>query len=85
MNRKIYIQFLLLSIILVMVTSIYLIYFNKNKKNYVETVEESKSNKIVKGSEDLISEISILFLRITKVINLKSNQIMDLLIQNNLI
>ena len=57
MNRKIYIQFLLLSIILVMVTSIYLIYFNKNKKNYVETVEESKSNKIVKGSEDLISEM----------------------------
>ena len=40
-----------------MVTSIYLIYFNKNKKNYVETVEESKSNKIVKGSEDLISEM----------------------------
>ena len=40
-----------------MVTSIYLIYFNKNKKNYVETVEESKSNKIIKGSEDLISEM----------------------------
>ena len=57
MNRKIYIQFLLLLIILVIVTSIYFIYFNKNKKNYVETVEESKSNKIVKSSDDLISEM----------------------------
>ena len=57
MSRKIYIQFFLLLLILVIVASIYLIYFNKNEKNYVKTVEENTSNKIIKGSDDLISEM----------------------------
>ena len=57
MSRKIYIQFFLLLLILVIVASIYLIYFNKNEKNYVKTVEENTPNKIIKGSDDLISEM----------------------------
>ena len=57
MSRKIYIQFFLLFIILIIITSIYLIYFNKSEKNYVETVKENISNKNVKGSDDLISEM----------------------------
>ena len=57
MSRKIYIQFFLLLLILVIVASIYYIYFNKNNKNYVKTVEENISNKIIKGSDDLISEM----------------------------
>ena len=57
MNRKIYIQFFLILLILVIVTSIYLIYFNKSKKNYVEPLKENTSNKIIKGSDDLISEM----------------------------
>ena len=57
MSRKIYIQFFLLLLILVIVASIYYIYFNKNNKNYVKTVEENTSNKIIKGSDDLISEM----------------------------
>ena len=57
MNKKIYIQFFLLLLILVIVTSVYLIYFDKSQKKYVETVEEKTSNKIVKGSDDLISEM----------------------------
>ena len=57
MSRKIYIQFFLLLLILVIVASIYLIYFNKNEKNYVKTVEENTSNKVIKGSDDLISEM----------------------------
>ena len=31
--------------------------FNKNEKNYVKTVEENTPNKIIKGSDDLISEM----------------------------
>ncbi len=57
MSRKTYIQFFLLLLILVIVASIYYIYFNKNNKNYVKTVEENTSNKIIKGSDDLISEM----------------------------
>ena len=57
MNKKIYIQFFLLLLILVIITCIYLIYFNKSEKNYVEIVEENTSNKILKGSDDLISEM----------------------------
>ena len=57
MNRKIYIQFFLLLLILVIITCIYLIYFNKSEKNYVEVVDENTSNKILKGSDDLISEM----------------------------
>ena len=57
MSRKTYIQFFLLLLILVIVASIYYIYFNKNNKNYVKTVEENISNKIIKGSDDLISEM----------------------------
>ena len=57
MSRKIYIQFFLLFIILIIITSIYLIYFNKSEKNYVETVEENISDKKIKGSDDLISEM----------------------------
>ena len=57
MNRKIYIQFFLLLLILIIITSIYLIYFNKSEKNYVETVEENISDKNIKGSDDLISEM----------------------------
>ena len=57
MSKKIYIQFFLLSVILIIVISIYLIYFNKSEKNYVETVKENISNKNVKGSDDLISEM----------------------------
>ena len=57
MNRKIYIQFFLLLLILVIITCIYLIYFNKSEKDYVEIVEENTSNKILKGSDDLISEM----------------------------
>ena len=57
MNKKIYIQFFLLLLILVIITSVYLIYFDKSQKKYVETVEEKTSNKIVKGSDDLILEM----------------------------
>jgi len=57
MSKKIYIQFFILSVILIIVISIYLIYFNKSEKNYVETVKENISNKNVKGSDDLISEM----------------------------
>ena len=57
MSRKIYIQFFLLLLILIIITSIYLIYFNKSEKNYVETVEENISDKNIKGSDDLISEM----------------------------
>ena len=57
MNRKIYIQFFLLLLILIIITCIYLIYFNKSEKDYVEIVEENTSNKILKGSDDLISEM----------------------------
>ena len=57
MNRKIYIQFFLLLLILIIITCIYLIYFNKSEKNYVEVVDENTSNKILKGSDDLISEM----------------------------
>ena len=57
MNRKIYIQFFLLLLILIIMTCIYLIYFNKSEKNYVETVEENTFNKTFKGSGDLISEM----------------------------
>ena len=57
MSKKIYIQFFLLSVILIIVISIYLIYFNKGEKNYVETVKENISNKNVEGSDDLISEM----------------------------
>ena len=57
MNKKIYIQFFLLLLILVIITSVYLIYFDKSQKKYVETVEEKTSNQIVKGSDDLISEM----------------------------
>ena len=57
MNKKIYIQFFLLLLILAIITCIYLIYFNKSEKNYVEIVEENTSNKILKGSDDLISEM----------------------------
>ena len=57
MSKKIYIQFFLLSVILIIVISIYLIYFNKSEKNYVETVEENISDKKIKGSDDLISEM----------------------------
>ena len=57
MNRKIYIQFFLLLLILVIIASIYSIYFNKNEKKYSKTVEENISKKIIKGSDDLISEM----------------------------
>ena len=57
MNKKIYIQFFLLLLILAIITCIYLIYFNKSEKNYVEIVEENTPNKILKGSDDLISEM----------------------------
>ena len=57
MNRKIYIQFFLLLLILIIITCIYLIYFNKSEKNYVEVVDENTSDKILKGSDDLISEM----------------------------
>ena len=57
MSKKIYIQFFLLSVILIILIGIYLIYFNKSEKNYVETVKENISNKNVKGSDDLISEM----------------------------
>ena len=57
MSKKIYIQFFLLSVILIIVISIYLIYFNKGEKSYVETVKENIFNKNVKGSDDLISEM----------------------------
>lgn len=58
MNRKIYIQFFILLLILIIITSIYLMYFNKkNEKNYVEDLDKNTPNKIVKGSDDLISEM----------------------------
>ena len=57
MNRKIYIQFFLLLLILVIIASIYSIYFNKNEKKYSKTVEENISQKPVKGSDDLISQM----------------------------
>ena len=58
MNRKIYIQFFILLLILIIITSIYFMYFNKkNEKNYVETLDKNTPNKIVKGSDDLISEM----------------------------
>ena len=58
MNRKIYIQFFILLLILIIITSIYLMYFNKkNEKNYVEALDKNTPNKIVEGSDDLISEM----------------------------
>ena len=58
MNRKIYIQFFILLLILIIITSIYFMYFNKkNEKNYVEALDKNTPNKIVKGSDDLISEM----------------------------
>tara|TARA_B100000989_G_scaffold271063_1_gene227577 strand:+ start:1062 stop:1661 length:600 start_codon:yes stop_codon:yes gene_type:complete len=57
MNRRIYIQFFILLLILVIVTSIYLIYFGKSEKNYIKTLEQNTSNKIIEGSDDLISEM----------------------------
>ncbi len=58
MNRKIYIQFFILLLILIIITSIYFMYFKKkNEKNYVEALDKNTPNKIVKGSDDLISEM----------------------------
>tara|TARA_B100000941_G_C28469896_1_gene535777 strand:- start:781 stop:1380 length:600 start_codon:yes stop_codon:yes gene_type:complete len=58
MNRKTYTQISLIIIVLVIISYVYFAYFKVTKEIPLKTVDDNSTKKMVKGSDDLISDMS---------------------------
>ena len=58
MDKKSYIQILITILILLIITFVYFDYFKSPRENLSKKTEDSSAKKLVKNSEDLISEMS---------------------------
>ncbi len=58
MDKKTYIQLSLIVLILFIVTFVYFDYFKSSKENFSENLQDNSTKKLVKGSDDLISDMS---------------------------
>ena len=58
MDKKSYIQISITILILLIITFVYFDYFKSPRENLSKKTEDSSAKKLVKNSEDLISEMS---------------------------
>jgi len=58
MDKKTYIQLSLIVLILFIVTFVYFDYFKSSRENFNENSQDDSTKKLVKGSDDLISDMS---------------------------
>ena len=58
MDKKSYIQILITILILLIITFVYFDYFKSPRENLSKKTEDSSAKKLVKNSDDLISEMS---------------------------
>ena len=58
MDKKSYAQISLIILMLVIVSYVYFAYFKSTKENVIKTVNDNSNKKIVKSSEDIISDMS---------------------------
>ena len=58
MDRKTYTQISLIIIVLVIISYVYFAYFKVTKEIPLKTVDDNSTKKMVKGSDDLISDMS---------------------------
>ena len=58
MDKKSYIQISITILILLIITFVYFDYFKSPRENLSKKTEDSPAKKLVKNSEDLISEMS---------------------------
>ena len=58
MDRKTYTQISLIIIVLVIISYVYFAYFKVTKEIPIKTVDDNSTKKMVKGSDDLISDMS---------------------------
>ena len=58
MDRKTYTQISLIIIVLIIISYVYFAYFKVTKEIPIKTVDDNSTKKMVKGSDDLISDMS---------------------------
>ena len=58
MDKKTYIQLSLIVLILFIITFVYFDYFKSSEENFNENLQDNSTKKLVKGSDDLISDMS---------------------------
>ena len=58
MDKKSYTQISLIIVMLVMISYVYFAYFKSSKEKIVKNVNDNSVKKLVKGSDDLISDMS---------------------------
>ena len=61
MDRKTYTQISLIIIVLVIISYVYFAYFKVTKEIPIKTVDDNSTKKMVKGSDDLISDMSYFY------------------------
>ena len=60
MDKKTYIQISLIISVLIIVSCVYFFYFKNAEKKIVKTVEQTDGQQVVKGSDDLITDMTYL-------------------------
>ena len=60
MDKKSYIQISLIVSVLIIISYIYFIYFKNFEKKVVTTIEQTDSPQLIKGSDDLITDMTYL-------------------------
>ena len=60
MDKKSYIQISLIVSVLIIISYIYFIYFRNVEKKVVTTIEQTDSPQLIKGSDDLITDMTYL-------------------------
>ena len=60
MDKKSYIQISLIVTVLIIISYIYFIYFKSVEKKVVTTIEQTDSPQLIKGSDDLITDMTYL-------------------------
>ena len=60
MDKKSYIQISLIVSVLIIISYIYFIYFKSVEKKVVTTIEQTDSPQLIKGSDDLITDMTYL-------------------------
>ena len=60
MDKKTYIQISLIISVLIIVSCVYFFYFKNAEKKIVKTVEQTNDLQVVKGSDDLITDMTYL-------------------------
>ena len=60
MDKKTYIQISLIISVLIIISCVYFFYFKNAEKKIVKTVEQTDGQQVVKGSDDLITDMTYL-------------------------